>query len=235
MKFRTCVLSMAIGTAAVASAAIPRASAQPAESQLNLQVRNVHLVDSCASPYFAPEVKITNVGNSPVVLTHTVIRMAFNNPRPERLELADAGPATVFNADGSITGANANVFSFEAPPPAPACVYTPARIANQNHIIAFSSAGPDLVWIPPNGGYVTATVSFRRAQWASPFDAACDDFTKLLSQNPNRPFFDDAFYNLVANNPIGPPQRLLCEYVAPDTVDPLSGIDACTASAACSP
>jgi hypothetical protein len=159
--------------------------------------------------------------------------MFFNNPLQQPIEFVNADFVRIFNPNGSLTGTFAQAIHFQGPPPSPACVATPARVANQRHFIAFQSLDSNLVTIPPTGGFATVVVALRRAGGLAPFDAGCDDYTKLLNQNPSRPFFNDNFFNLVENNPMGPPSVLMCEFTSPTTVDPLTGVDPCTNTTGC--
>jgi hypothetical protein len=103
----------------------------------------------------------------------------------------------------------------------------PNRRANQTHIIALSSASPITdAFIPPNGGFATVIVQYRRNGGLFPFDNGCDDFSQLRNTNPARPFVDDRFYNLVVPASMTFPSVLRCEFLGPNTVDPNSGIDA---------
>jgi hypothetical protein len=233
MRNESCLLSSVLGAAAVAMCWSTGAAAQTPAARLNLQVRNVDLADSCVHPGFRPELKIVNWGTSPFVLTQAVVRMFFNNPRSEAIEFVNADFVRVFNPDGSLTGVFATAFHFEGPPPSPACVATPARVANQRHFIAFQALGPALVTIPPNGGFATIIVALRRGGGLAPFDAGCDDFSKLQLQDPARPFRDDAFFNLVEASGTGVPSRLICEASGPTTADPLTGLDPCSNTTGC--
>jgi hypothetical protein len=210
------------------------ARGQTANLRLNLQVKNVDLGDSCASPGFRPEFKITNFGTQPFVLTQATIRLFFNNPQQQPIEFVNADFVRIFNPNGQLTGTFAQAFEFQGPPPPAVCVATPARTANQRRFIAFQPIpGQGLVTIPPNGGFATVVVQFRRAGGLSPFDVNCDDASKLQNQNPARPFFDDAFFSLVANAPMGPPTQTLCEFTSATAQDPLTGLDICTNTTGC--
>ena len=203
------------------------ASAQAQSLRLNLQVRNVDATDSCNSTNYRPEFKITNFGTEPVSVGNINIRMFFNNTRQEFIEFVNADFVRIFNANGTITGSFGQVLHFEAPPPNPACVVAPDRRANQTHILALSSASPFAdALIPPNGGFATVIVQYRRNGGLFPFDTGCDDFSKLRSTDPARPFVDDRFYNLVVPASMTFPSVLRCEFTGPTTTDPNSGIDA---------
>jgi hypothetical protein len=202
--------------------------------RLNLQVRNIDLADSCAGPSFRPEFKITNFGTEPFVLTQTTIRLFFNNPREQPIEFVNADFVRIFNPNGTLTGTFAQAFAFEGPPPQTVCVATPARTANQRHFIAFQAIdNQGLVTIPPNGGFATVVVAFRRAGGLSPFDLNCDDASKLQNQNPARPAIDDQFFSLVASASMGPPTQTLCEFTSATTQDPQTGLDICTNTTGC--
>jgi hypothetical protein len=231
MTKRSSVFSSA-SIAVLLSSWLPMTAAAQAP-RLNLQVRNLDVTDSCVHANFRPELKITNWDSRPFVLTQAVVRMFFNNPRTEPIEFVNADFVRIFNPDGSLTGVFATAFHFEGPPPSPVCVSTPARVANQRHFIAFQALGPDLVTIPPNGGSATVVVALRRAGGLAPFDAGCDDFSKVVLQDPSRPFRDDPFFNLVEASGTGVPSRLFCEAVSPTTVDPLTGLDPCTNTTGC--
>jgi hypothetical protein len=212
----------------------------PAEAQsllrLDLEVRNVDGADSCTFGSFRPELKIVNHGSAPVSLNAIDVRMFFNNPRPEPIEFVGADFVRVFNSNGSLTGQFGSVVAFESAPPDPACVVEPDRLANQTHHIAVFALDPSAGVIPPNGGFATVIVQYRRAGGLAPFDATCDDFSQLPADD--RVFHDDPFFNLVEPNPMGPPTVLRCEFDSATQVDDESGIDAgvqaCGASA-CSP
>ncbi len=201
--------------------------------RLNLQARNVDLGDSCASPGYRPEFKIINFGTEPFVLTQTTIRLFFNNARQQPIEFVNADFVRIFNPNGTLTGTFAQAFEFEGPPPAAVCVATPARTANQRHFIAFQAISGGLVTVPPNGGFATVVVQFRRAGGLSPFDLSCDDASKVQNQNPARPFFEDNFFSLVASASQGPPTQTLCEFTSATTQDPLTGLDICTNTTGC--
>jgi hypothetical protein len=208
------------------------ARAQAAQ-RLNLQVRNVDLADSCAGPSYRPEFKITNFGTEPFVLTQTTIRLFFNNPQQDPIQFVNADFVRIFNPNGTLTGTFAQAFSFQGPPPAATCVATPARTANQRHFIAFQAINGGLVTIPPNGGFATVVVQFRRNGGASPFDVNCDDASKVQNQNPARPFIDDQFFSLVASAGQGAPTQTLCEFTSATTQDPQTGLDICTNTTGC--
>jgi hypothetical protein len=209
------------------------ASAQTAEVRLNLEVKNVDLANSCVGTGFRPEFKITNFGTEPFILTRANVRMFFNNPLQQPIEFVNADFVRIFNPNGSLTGTFAQAFHFQGPPPNPPCVATPARVANQAHFIAFQSLDSNLVTIPPNGGFATVVVSLRRDGGLAPFDAGCDDFSKLQLQDPSRPFRNDSFFSLVETNPMGPPIETICEFTSPTSMDPLTGVDPCTNTTGC--
>jgi hypothetical protein len=201
------------------------AQGQTSSPLLNLEVRNVDNADSCVFASFRPEFKITNNGTQPVSVTALDIRMFFNNPLQEGpIEFVNATFATVFNANGSITGNYANVVQFDSAPPNPSCVVAPDRLANQTRHISFSPIGSQVL-IPANGGFMTVIAQYRRNGGQAPFDAGCNDFSKLPA-DPARAFHNDKFFNLVMQNPMGPPHILFCEFLNATTVDPNSGIDA---------
>jgi hypothetical protein len=200
------------------------AQGQTAPVRLNLEVRNVDNADSCVFGSFRPEFKITNFGTQPFSITLADIRMFFNNPLQDPIEFVGATFATIFNANGSLTGSYATAVQFDSAPPSPSCVVAPDRRANQTRHISFSAVGSEAL-IPPNGGFATVTVQYRRNGGQAPFDAGCDDFSKLPA-DPARAFHNDKFFNLVMQNPMGPPHILFCEFTSATTVDPNSGIDA---------
>ena len=234
MRFVNC--SILVWAAAVAGSMMVTSSEVQAQAavRLNLQVKNVDLGDSCASPGYRPEFKITNFGTEAFVLTQTTIRLFFNNPQQDPIEFVNADFVRIFNPNGTLTGTFAQAFSFQGPPPPAVCVATPARTANQRHFVAFQALpGGGLVTIPPNGGFATVVVQYRRNGGQSPFDNACNDASKVQNQNPARPFLDDQFFSLVANNPMGPPTQTLCEFTSATTQDPQTGLDICTNTTGC--
>jgi hypothetical protein len=222
------------------SAAIPvLLAAQAPALRLNLQVKNVDQTNSCQSPYFRPQFKITNWGTAPARLNQAVIRLYFNAERMAPVEFVNADYAIVFNASGSITGNYSGANHFEGPPLTPVCresLYTGTlHVANQQHFIAFTND----VLIPANGGYATIYVQFRRAGGASPFDIGCNDWSRLVGYNPWQPFEDGPYYALVAATGGSPgagyPTHLLCEYAGGppgnggrDLGEPWGGVDPCT-------
>jgi hypothetical protein len=200
------------------------AQGQAAATKLNLEVRNVDNADSCVFGSFRPEFRITNFGTQPVSIGAVDVRMFFNNPLQDPIEFVGATFATIFNADGSLTGSYASAVQFDSAPPNPSCVVAPDRLANQTRHISFQPVGTDAL-IPPNGGFATIIVQYRRNGGEVPFDAGCNDFSKLPA-DPARAFHNDKFFNLVMQNPMGPPHVLFCEFINATTVDPNSGIDA---------
>lgn len=217
------------------------ATAQTALPRFNLQVNDPDKSNSCQSPYFRPQFKITNWGTAPARLNQAAIRLFFNAVPSAPVEFVNADYAIVFNANGSITGSYATAYQFEAPPLVPAVresLFTNTlHVARQQHFIAFQGDA----MIPPLGGYVTVYAQFRRAGGLNPFDVGCDDWTRLQYQNPVQPFEDAAFYSLVlatGGSPgAGYPTHTLCEYNgwAPvnggkDYSDPWGGIDPSTLS-----
>jgi hypothetical protein len=215
------------------------AAAQSPALRLNLQIKNVDQTNSCQSPYFRPQFKITNWGATPARLNQAVIRMFFNATPSAAPEFVNADYAIVFNKDGSITGRYSSVNHFEGPPLSPVCsesLFTGTlHAARQQHFIAFT----DDVLLPANGGYATLYVQFRRAGGASPFDIGCDDWTRLQGYSPFMPFDEGPYYSLVAATGGSPgagyPTHLLCEYQGPvpanggrDLSDPWGGEDPCT-------
>ncbi len=226
-------------TAAAQAQTLPR---------LNLQVNDVDRTNSCASPYFRPQFKITNWGTTPARLNQVTIRLFFNALPSAPVEFVNADYAHIFNANGSITGGYATAYHFEAPPNFPACresLFTnELHVARQQHFNAFQEDA----MIPPNGGYITVIAQFRRAGGLNPFDVDCDDWTRLKGQNPIQPFEDGPYYSLVkatGGSPgAGYPTHLMCEYngSAPlnggrDLSEPWGGVDPCTLtqSADCPP
>jgi hypothetical protein len=218
-----------LGAACAAAQALPR---------LNLQVNNVDRTNSCQSPYFRPQFKITNFGSAPARLNQVTIRMYFNALPSAAVEFVNADYAIVFNGNGSITGSYATAYHFEAPPNFPACresLFTNTlHVARQQHFIAFH----DDAMIPP-GGYVTVIAQFRRAGGQNPFDVDCDDWTRLIGQNPVQPFEEAPYYSLVqatGGSPgAGYPTHLMCEYNGQlpanggrDLSEPWGGVDPCT-------
>ncbi len=200
------------------------ANAQTPTLKLNLQVSDVDATDSCNSTNFRPEFKVTNFGTTPVLVNNINIRMFFNNTRQEFIEFVGADFVRVFNPDGSLTGTFGQATHFEVPPPDPACVVAPDRRANQTHVIAWGPATPGVdVAIPPNGGFATGIVQFRRDGGLFPFDAGCDDFSKLRNTDPSRPFVDDKFFNLIVPASMTFPSILRCEFTGPNT----TGTNAC--------
>jgi hypothetical protein len=203
-----------------------RAAAQAPTRILNLEVRNVDNADSCVFASFRPEFRVTNFGPDPFPLRGVDIRMFFNNPLPETIEFVNADFVRIFNPNGTLTGAFGTAVAFTSAPPDPNCVVAADRRANQTHHIALISADPAFdAAIPPNGGFATVIVSFRRAGGLAPFDAGCDDFSKLPA-DPSRSFRNDRFFNLVQPEAMGPPTRLICEFTSATMTDPESGIDA---------
>ena len=228
--------SNALGLALLASAA---AHSQTEPLRLNLQVSNIDRSNSCGTPYFRPQFKITNWGATPARLNQATVRLFFNALPQAPVEFVNADYAVVFNANGSITGGYATAYHFDAPPYTPACresLYTGSlHVARQQHFIAFQGD----VTIPANGGYATVIVQFRRAGGLNPFDVDCDDWTRLNGYNPWTPFEDGPYYSLVratGGSPgAGYPTHLMCEYTwtAPtnggrDLSDPWGGVDPCT-------
>jgi hypothetical protein len=203
------------------------ASAQTQNLQLNLQVRNVDGADSCNSTSFRPEFKITNWGTAPVSVSAVNIRMFFNNALSDPIEFVNADFVHIFNATGAVTGAFGVATEFQVPPPDPACVVAPDRRANQTDVVALFPVTPGTdALIPPNGGFATVIVQFRRNGGEFPFDVGCDDFSSLRAPDPARPFVDDKFFNLVVPAATTFPNVLRCEFIGPNTPDPNSGIDA---------
>jgi len=200
-------------------------SAQTTTRRLNLEVRNVDNASACVYGSYRPEFKITNWGSQAVPLTAVDIRLFFNNPLTETIEFVGADYVRIFNANGGITGYYGNAIHFDSAPPNPECVVAPDRLANQTHHVALRPlSGASGTSIPPNGGYATVVVAFRRAGGATPFDAGCNDFSKLLA-DPARAFHNDKYFNLVEPNPSGPPNKLICEATSATASDPDSGID----------
>ena len=207
--------------------------------RLNLQVNDPDRSNSCQSPYFRPQFKITNWGTKPTPLSQATIRLFFNAAPAAPVEFVNADYAIVFNPNGSTAGTYATAYHFDAPPYNPACresLFTNSlHVARQQHFIAFQGN----TMIPPNGGYVTVYAQFRRAGGLNPFDVGCDDWTRLQYQNPVQPFEDAAYYSLALATGGGPgagyPTHTMCEYngLAPvnggrDFSDPWGGIDPST-------
>jgi hypothetical protein len=200
------------------------AHAQPLRI-LNLEVRNLDNASSCSLAGFRPELRITNWGPDPFPFTSVDVRMFFSNALAEPIEFVGADFARISNPDGSQAGF-ASAFHFDSAPPSASCVVAADRRANQTHHLAFRPIDPaGSAILPANGGFATVVISFRRGGGQSPFDAGCDDFTKLAS-DPSRSFHNDRFFNLVEPNPMGPPHTLICEFTDPARRDPDSGIDA---------
>jgi hypothetical protein len=193
--------------------------------KLNLEVRNVDNADSCTYGSFRPEFKITNWGSTAYPLNAVDIRMAFNNPFEQAIEFVVADNVVVFNANGGITGGYGKVTPLETAPAPASCVVAADRGATQTQhaLLGPITAGTN-VTIPPNGGYATVIVQYRRAGGLTPFDAGCDDFSRLPA-DPLRAFHSDKYFSLVKPVVAAPPTALVCEYKTSSTVDTSSGID----------
>jgi hypothetical protein len=214
-----------LATAALLLVTTSTASAQ-APRRLNLEVSNIDNASSCAFASFRPQLRITNWGTEAVPLSSLDVRLFFNNNLAQPIEFVGADFVRIFSPGGGLTGQFATASHFDSAPPAASCLVAPDRRANQTHHIAFSPVDPTAgASLPPNGGFATVVVAFRRAGGLAPFDAGCDDFSKLLA-DPTRAFHNDRFFNLVEQNPMGPPHTLICEFLGPNTRDPDSGIDA---------
>jgi hypothetical protein len=179
------------------------ASAQ-AGSSIRFFVRNVDLADSCGnqSSAFRPEFRIVNNSGNPLPLSQFKIKVYFNNAMP--IQLVNIDHVRLFTPNGGFAGvgtavAGPNEVLPEDPncsPPAGGfcgCGASPARKANQARTIQFTSGSI------PAMGFADVIAMYWRGG-AVPFDAGCDDFTKLLNLDPSRPFFEDNFFSLFSGN-----------------------------------
>jgi hypothetical protein len=173
-----------------------------AAANFDLFVRNVDLSDSCSgSTAFRPQFKVVNNTTAPVALSEFKVKMYFSNPTP--VQFVNVDNVVILDAAGQPAGTTQAASADEILPTDPGCSppaggfcgcgFTPGRKANQARVLSFTGGS-----VPP-GGSATVIVMYWRGGVA-PFDAGCDDFSKLVNLNPTRPFFQDAFFSLFRNN-----------------------------------
>jgi hypothetical protein len=215
-------------TAAIVAVAVWR-SALPAAAQTrgrgphwDIKVRSVDVPDSCVQSVFRPEVRVVNNATESRDLSEILVRAHFNAPRDGLESVTAFVFAAISDAQGGVVGfsqATANQFVRAVGQ----CELTPDRKTNQAWNVFFTPA------MVPAGGSATFIVTLRRQGGLSPFDAECDDFTKV---EPNGAFHDDVHYGLFfASAGLG---IRACEFISPLIVDPNRGIDPCSGANDCS-
>ena len=212
----------AILTAAIASSALPAAAQRGRGPHWDVKMRSADVPNSCVQSVFRPEIRVVNNATEPRDLSEILVRAHFNAPR-DGLESTTAFVfAAIADAQGGVIGfSQATATQFVRA--VGACELTPDRKSNQAWNIFFSSA------MVPAGGSATFIVTLRRQGGLTPFDAECDDFTRV---EPNGAFHDDVHYGLFfASAGLG---TRACEFITPLILDPNRGIDPCTGSNDCS-
>ena len=115
------------------------------------------------------------------------------------------------NANGCSQG----VFSND---PDPSCGMA-SRLANQRLSLTFASGV-----VPPGGHAEGINGQFYRPGWATPFDSACDDYSKL----PVGAYANDIHFALFENG------EMVCEFISPTQQDGSTGQDPCGGADGCS-
>jgi hypothetical protein len=185
----------------------------------NLQVRPTAVPNSCDYSVFEPELKLTNTGTSSAFLSEVFAEFSFNAGANEIEAVHPEGTyAWIFDAQGGFVSWDG--VTVQGPFAQAAAQFSAARRANQVWRVVFDppNAGGQTILVPP-GGFATVIVTLRRAAGQSPFDAGCDDFTKV-ERNAPAAFTDNKFFRLLFTST----QQLICERFNPTTIDPNSGI-----------
>ncbi len=183
---------------------------------VDLEVRPTAVPNSCDYGIFQPELRITNVADSPISLSSVFAEFAFNAAPGEIEAVHPETYASIFDADGAfVTWTGAKV---EPSPWTTTGELSPDRRINQIWRVLFDPPRPNPPNLIPAGGYATVIVSLRRAGGAVPFDENCDDFTKV-ERDSSREFQSNPYFHLIFTST----QQLVCEQWDLVTNDPLSG------------
>ncbi len=190
----------------------------PPTNKLNLEIMRTSGNGSCSDNGIIWTVRITNWDTIAIPLSTISIRVWLNTSKTVTAERYDG---RVYNASGGDLGTFASVSAAETALGS-VCSFD-GRSANKYVTITFGT-GPD---IPANGGYLTMNGIVRNTDWSNPFDAECDDYTRMLSTWTT--LRNEPSYTLYQGT------NIVCEYISATTQDVNTGINPCTGGNGCSP
>jgi endoglucanase len=181
----------------------------PPTNKLNLEVMSQGSSDSCSTQTFGFQYKITNWETTVVNTSNISIKIwvdttdtitgSIYNARKYDSTGTDQGTITAVIAEGAGSGCAG---------------------ATKSVVITVTSTD-----IPPNGGSLMIQGALERGGYQTPFDAGCNDYTKMVST-----------WTTYQNNPtqnLYQGTNLVCEYISNTTQDPATGLNPCTGANGC--
>jgi hypothetical protein len=181
----------------------------PPTNKLNLQVMTNGSSENCTTQTFGFEYRITNWETTVVSTSNMAIKIwldttdtiagSIYNARRYDSGGTDLGTITPAIAEGAGLGCGGATKSVLITVPA--------------------------VDIPANGGYIMIQGSLNRAAYSTPFDAGCNDYTKMLATWTT--------YQNNSTQTLWQGTNLVCEYINASTQDTSTGLHPCTGGNGC--